>query len=247
MKRIMTIMMLVSMAMTGYKQATYVKNDEQTSEQNAQGQKKDRLNDEEIEMVVSAFSAYLKDSVDTEYMNGAISNAKEISRSMGREWDEAIYTENVDKVDSLMKEGIRLAKMNDFDSLLTLVEHLDMVKIYMHPANTVEREYDFHSALFLIYSKVYDFEQMAPKAIPMMEYSKLHFENLMQLNPEWAYHPLRANVLSSLACLYAAVDKYQEAIATCKEYVELMKVVNPEDDSAVELLNNIYSDAGITE
>lgn len=242
MKRVITLL-LISLTLWGCRHAADSKGDEQVV-----GQEDVVLNDEEIEDVVSAFSLYLKDSIDEDYMRGAMSNAAEISqRYSDEEWDDAIYKENVDKVDSLMKEGIRLAKANDYDSLLSLVENLDMWDIYMHPSNNVENEYGFHSALLTLYSKRYNPEEMAPKLISWLEYSKLHFEMLVGMNPQWIFHPLRQEVLYSLSTLYTKEGRYEEALATCKEYVELMEGVNPDDDSAIEQLAHIYDLAGFPE
>ena len=80
-----------------------------------------------------------------------------------------------------------------------------------------------------------------------MEYSLFHFEMLVNMNPEWAFHPLRQSILESLSNLYTYEGRYEEAIATCKEYVEMMKEVDPDDNSPMEQLAHIYDVAGFPE
>ena len=249
MKKFIPLMMLVSLMMWGCKQGSNNnKEEEMTSEEQQEHVSRNGvLSEEEIEKIVSFFSIYLKDSIDEAFMNGAISNAEMVAQVVnGEGWDEALYHKNIDKVDSLMKRGIRLAKANDYDRLLDLVENMDMTDFYMHPSNTVENEFLIHTAFALIYGRAYKGEEFYLKFIPLAEYSKSHFDMLAMFNPRYRYHELRPLALRVLADSYTRVGRYAEAIATCKEYVELMKEMNPEDDTAISFLADIYDEAGLT-
>ncbi len=250
MKRIIPLMMVLSlMMMQGCKWGANNGEANATAGQNGRVYQDGVLSDEEIEQVISTFSVYLRDSIDQEHLQDIFSTMDILAESAGAsmEENEEYYVTNIGKIDSLMRAGIRYAKANDYDSLLALTEGLDMMDFFAHPTLNAETEYDLIQTVYMLFKKKYTFATLAPKLLRFMEDMKFKYDLRAAIDDEWKVCEMRAGLLKDLSALYAQVGRYDDAIATCKEYVEQMEVLYPDDRSALEYLVEILKEATIAE
>lgn len=130
--------------------------------------------------------------------------------------DKAWFRKNVAHIDSIMQQGIELAKRNENKKLLDILE-TELYNIYGHPKNDTYNCWQLHSMLGLLYSiHIKDDKEFYTKIASLAEFSRLQIE-AVQANWKES-HPLYKQVLNELIQIY-------EALGDDKKRAEIEKLL----------------------
>lgn len=180
---------------------------------------KAQLTKEQQEFCISTFQLYL--NVDEELIEEREKLFILTLKHSGSKENKVWFRKNVAHVDSIMRQGIELAKWNESKKLLDMLE-TELYNIYGHPKNDTYNCWQLHSVLGLLYSiHIKEDKEFYTKVASLAEFSRVQIE-AVQAN--WKEpHPLYKQVLSELMQIYEALGNNSKKAEIEKKIHDLPK------------------------
>lgn len=177
-----------------------------------------QITEEEREQIINTLLQYSQPT-DSVYIQQAIANGQEFCHTL-EETDSfrVSYLRNMAHIDSVVIQGCELAKQNEAERLLLLLEK-EKKNFYLHPNNLLDNEIALHQLFILLYNKFYDEENAAQyyaKIISLAECTKSHIL-MIQMFRGGEIHPYYSEVLHNLVELHTYVNECDKAISCAKE------------------------------
>ena len=175
----------------------------------------ERITSEDLEQVINTLSLYQLPE-DYLYIQSELAKILEDNEISPEEDLDFFYLNNILHIDSVIYQGIELAKQNKAKELVHLLEK-ERGNFYAHPNNTIDNEIDLISLFAMLYSKTEKNEMgYHSKLVPLLEFTKFHIKTL-QLWRGGEIHPYYPETLIGLADLYSYMDNYEKAISNIQE------------------------------
>lgn len=207
-----------------------------------------QITEEEREQIINTLLQYSQPT-DSVYIQQAIANGQEFCHTL-EETDSfrVSYLRNMAHIDSVVIQGCELAKQNEAERLLLLLEK-EKKNFYLHPNNLLDNEIALHQLFILLYNKFYDEENAAQyyaKIISLAECTKSHIL-MIQMFRGGEIHPYYPEVLHNLVELYGYVDKNDKAIAQAKELCKCYEQLGYKGEYVQSLmqLSDLYEAVGL--
>ena len=140
--------------------------------------------------------------------------------------DEAknFFLNNIKHIDSVVEEGIALAKEKRNTELLRLLDG-ELNNFYSHPHNTVDNEIRLHTIIaFLLYLYGDSFDEFYYKSMEMDAMTIMHIE------ASGVKHPDYSTILMNLTLSCIDIGRYDEAITYGEKLVAHYKEVGSDVD-----------------
>lgn len=134
------------------------------------------------------------------------------------------FLNNIKHIDSVVEEGIALAKEKRNTELLRLLEG-ELNNFYSHPHNTIDNEIRLHTVIaFLLYLYGDSFDEFYYKSMEMDATTIMHIE------ASGVKHPDYSTILMNLTLSCIDIGRYDEAITYGEKLVAHYKEVGSEVD-----------------
>lgn len=134
------------------------------------------------------------------------------------------FLNNIKHIDSVVEEGIALAKEKRNTELLRLLDG-ELNNFYSHPHNTVDNEIRLHTIIaFLLYLYGDSFDEFYYKSMEMDAMTIMHIE------ASGVKHPDYSTILMNLTLSCIEIGRYDEAITYGEKLVAHYKEVGSDVD-----------------
>lgn len=134
------------------------------------------------------------------------------------------FLNNIKHIDSVVEEGIALAKEKRNTELLRLLDG-ELNNFYSHPHNTIDNEIRLHTIIaFLLYLYGDSFDEFYYKSMEMDAMTIMHIE------ASGVKHPDYSTILMNLTLSCIDIGRYDEAITYGEKLVAHYKEVDNEVD-----------------
>lgn len=134
------------------------------------------------------------------------------------------FLNNIKHIDSVVEEGIALAKEKRNTELLRLLDG-ELNNFYSHPHNTVDNEIRLHTVIaFLLYLYGDSFDEFYYKSMEMDAMTIMHIE------ASGVKHPDYSTILMNLTLSCIDIGRYDEAITYGEKLVAHYKEVGSDVD-----------------
>ena len=179
---------------------------------------------EEKEQAINTLSLYAL-PVDSAWIQDEIAKAKANNTADSEEDFDLFYLNNMVHLDSVVKQGIELARFNEVKELLNLLEK-ERMNFYAHPSNEIDNEIALINLFLMLYSKTEETEQgFYSKLIPLTEFASAHIQ-MIQAYRGGEIHPYYPEILLDLTKLYSYTSDYEKAIKSAKDLCNCYEELN---------------------
>ena len=206
----------------------------------------ERITSEDLEQVINTLSLYQLPE-DYLYIQSELAKILEDNEISPEEDLDFFYLNNILHIDSVIYQGIELAKQNKAKELVHLLEK-ERGNFYAHPNNTIDNEIDLISLFAMLYSKTEKNEMgYHSKLVPLLEFAYAHIKALQTWNGE-EIHPYYPKISFNLLKLYAYTNDNAKAIEIAKELCDYYEQLNDTTQyiNLLTILSQLYDNAGMT-
>lgn len=184
----------------------------------------ERITSEDREQVINTLSLYQLPE-DYLYIQSELAKILEDNEISPEEDLDFFYLNNILHIDSVIYQGIELAKQNKARKLVHLLEK-ERGNFYAHPNNTIDNEIALINLFAMLYGKTEENEVgFHSKLVPLLEFAYAHIKALQTWNGE-EIHPYYPKISLYLLELYAYTNDNAKAIEIAKELCNYYEQLN---------------------